>query len=362
VNTKKIKLTLSISVATLILLVILPTIIYNQYVYMRLDTSRFPLEQKWSSRVDAKILELSVTNDGKLVFARTASRLYAIDAQTGQEVWSFTLSYQIDSSPAIAVNENIYIADSKTLWALNQKNGDVIWRQPLSKVNEQVIAASDTAILVCSTSSNVSAYDPKNGSLLWKFPVYWHHEKFYVNKNTIYVPEDGVYAINLPAGQVVREKGTDAVTDSRFYNDIIYYVTTEDIVAFNTQNESEIWRHNLQLSEYGLPKIEVYDKFILVMDMKSVFKLNRDTGKLIWKVSASEPSNPSIIGDDIFVLEEFDKTIRSFQIENGKDTGSLKFSGYQILVADSRQNMVAFGDMLFFVRGNEILGFAPKGK
>ncbi len=361
-NTKKIKLIPSISAAILIFLVALSVVIYEQYVYMRLDTSRFLLEQKWSLRVDAKILELSVTNNGKLVFARTASRLYAIDAQTGQEVWNFTLSYQIDSSPAIAVHEIVYIADSKKLWALNQKNGDVIWRQSLSEVNGRVIAASDTALLVSSTSSDVSAYDPKTGSLLWKFPVYWHHEKFYVDENTIYVPEDGIYAINLSTGQVVREKGTDAVTDSRFYNDIIYYVTTEDIVAFNIQNESEIWRHSLQLSEYGLPKIEVYDKFILVMDMDSVFKLNRDTGKLIWKASASEPLNPSIIGDNIFVLEGFDKTIRSFHIENGKETGSLKFSGYEIFLADSRQNMIAFGDMLFFVRENEILGFAPKGK
>ena len=359
---KKFQQIFSILIIALILAVTLSITIYNQYVYIRLDTKEFPLEQKWSSRVGATILELSGTDNGNLVFARTARALYTFDSKTGQKVWDFTLSYQAVPSPAIASNGIVYATDSKMLWALNQTNGDMIWSQSLSEVNGRVIAASDKVVLVCNTYSDVSAYDAKTGSLLWVFPVYWYHKKFYVGDNTIYIPEDGIYAIDLSTGQVVMEKGTDAITDSDFYNGIIYYVTTSSIVGFNTQDKTEIWRHNLELSRYGLPKLEVYDQFVLVVDMDSIFKLDRYTGDLIWKTSASMPLNPYIIGDDIFVMEGFNKTIRAFQIETGKDTGFLRISGYQIFLADSRQNMVALGNMLVFSRGNELLGFIPKSK
>jgi len=357
---KKYQYIFLIIISVLFLTAILSIFIYYQYVHIRLDVNNFPLEQKWSSRVGAAILEISGVDNGNLIFVRTARALYAFDSETGREVWNFKLSYQAVPSPALASNGIVYVADSKSLWALDQINGIVIWEQSLSDVDGQVISASNKAILVSNTYSNVSAYDAKTGTLLWMFPVYWYHTKFYVNKNIIYIPEDGIYAIDLDTGQVVLEKGLDAVTDSDFYDGIIYYVTPGSVVAFDTQDNTEIWRRDIELSRYGLPILKIQNKYLLVLDMYSVITLNRDTGKPVWKTSVSAPVNPSVVGDTVFVMEGFNRTIRALQIDTGKNTGFLRASGYHLLLVDSRQNMISLDNMLIFSRGNELIGLSPK--
>ena len=357
---KKLQKIFLITITALVLAVIL--FIYNQYVYMELDSSDFPLVQRWSSNLGEKILELSASDEGDLIFVRTVKALYAANSESGQILWRFPLGYQAKTHPAIAKNGIVYIADAKHIWALDQKNGNTIWTQALADPRGKVEDVSDHLIFVNNKNSDIEAYDTKTGSLLWAFPLYWYHPAFYVSENKIYIPETGLVVIDIASGGNTVINRSDSIFDSDIHGDSIYYVTLDNIVAFSTRTETEIWRQRRPFSDNDFPRLDVYDQFIMVEGARSLAIHNSETGVLIWKASISYPISPSFIGDMLFVMGGFDRTIRVFQATTGKDLGQLRTSSYQLLRAPRQQEMIATNNLLVFSRGNELLCFITADK
>jgi outer membrane protein assembly factor BamB len=358
---KKLPRAFSIVLILIILAFAIPKIL-NLYVYIKLDTSNFPLVKKWSSNLSDSILELSATDNGLFVFARTANALYSIDTSTGRVLWHFPLVYQAVTFPAIAKNGFVYIADAKKLWALDQRTGDIVWNQSLSEPRGRVETVTDISIFVNNSNTDIGVYDVKTGSLVWKFPLYWYHPKFYVRENKIYIPQNGLYILDIATGKDAVVNDKDSIFDSVIYNSDVYYATLDNIVAFNTKTGSETWREKRAFSNYDYPRLDINGQFIIVEGAESLTTLNRETGDMIWNTSTSYPMNPSVIGNTIFVMEGYDRIIRAFQITTGKEIGKLRASSYHFLLASNQRDMIAVGNQLIFSRGNELLCFTSANK
>jgi len=338
--------------------------IFDWYVYPALDTSNFPLKQIWLSHLDAPILELSVDDIGLFIFARTAHALYAIDAATGQEIWRFPINNQVVTSPSISHNGIVYIADKKNLWALNQKNGNIIWSQSLLEPRGKVEAVTDFLIFINNRNTDIGSYDAKTGSLIWTFPLYWYHPKYYIRENKIYIPYagSGLYIIDTSTDKQYILNKADSIFDSSLHGNHIYYITLHNIVAFNTKNETETWRRELVFSKNDYPRLGMYEQIIFVEGTESLTALDSKTGDLDWTTSISYPTNPSVIGDTVFVMEGYSRIIRALQIATGKQIGQLRTSSYHFVIADGQRDMIAADNRLIFSRGKEILCFTPINK
>ena len=51
---------------------------------------------------------------------RTGENIIALNVDSGEKLWSFGLSRQVLSSPAISYNGLVFVTDSKALWALDE--------------------------------------------------------------------------------------------------------------------------------------------------------------------------------------------------------------------------------------------------
>lgn len=334
----------------------------NHFAYVPLDTSEFPLSPKWSSYLGGNIVALSSTDNGRLIFARTTGSLYALDSTSGQEVWQFPLSRQVEPSLAIAHNEIVYVADSKKIYALSQKNGSIYWSQFLPESTGQVMGVYDDYILVNNRNFDVRAYNAATGSLLWTFPAYWYHSMAFVSEDKVYIPKNGLYEIDINTGTVITKQKSDAIFDAEVDGELIYYLTSKNVVSYNVQNDLEIWRHEIVLSKYGHPRLKINDRFVIVGDMEFLTVLEKDTGQLIWKVQISEPLNPSIIGENVFVMEGYNRVVRVFRLATGNEIGDLKTSKYHFFLLESRQDMIAVNNLLILSRGKELLCFIDNNR
>lgn len=96
----------------------------NHYLYaMDLESG----EQIWAFKADGAIAGTPALHDGMLYFGTLASTFYAIDAETGTKQWSIETQGWVWGGPLV-YQDAVYLGDlAGNLYALDASNGDEIW-------------------------------------------------------------------------------------------------------------------------------------------------------------------------------------------------------------------------------------------
>jgi outer membrane protein assembly factor BamB len=106
-------------------------------------------------------------------------KVYKINLENGSEIWQFTPEdpipvndINVDSSPALDANGNVYIgSDDNFLYAIN-KNGNKIWSYPTGDNVESTPAVSESRNTVyVEAESTLHAVDKDNGNSLIGWPL-----------------------------------------------------------------------------------------------------------------------------------------------------------------------------------------------
>ena len=136
-----------------------------------------------------------VIHDGKMFVTASYSRVYALDAKTGQKLWKYEHRLPDGIMPCCdVVNRGAALYDNLVIFstldaqlvALDQKTGDVVWKE---KIDDYAAGYSNTAapliaggLLLTGVSGGefgvvgrVEARDPKTGKLVWVRPTVEGH-------------------------------------------------------------------------------------------------------------------------------------------------------------------------------------------
>jgi outer membrane protein assembly factor BamB len=315
----------------------------------------FPLDKLWSQKLGNTIDDLSISENGAMVLVRTRDAIYALDKGQGNIIWKYDISPQAYVSPAVSRNSRIFVADSKSLWALDSESGQVIWSQSLPESGGRIVDVSKERVLVNLVGYYVRAYDTQTGSLLWNIGVGRGFVQAYINDNLVYIPDHGIKAVDIESGKTIWTEGTNTISSSSFSDGIIYYKSGNEIVAFDVKKRTELWSLDLKLG--GSIDLIVNKGFLIIADKNNLFGFDKLDGHLKWRVATDFPQNPSIIDNQIYVLEGFTRKIRVLDIDTGKEVGSLRISFPYLLLAVGRKDMISTSNILLFSRGNEMFAF-----
>jgi len=86
------------------------------------------LKQSWETRLGGKLTS-PVVAEGKLLVASVDSHtVHALDASTGQPVWSFTAGGRVDSPPTIWRGRALFGSADGYVYCLRASDGQLIWR------------------------------------------------------------------------------------------------------------------------------------------------------------------------------------------------------------------------------------------
>ncbi|MGP0173279.1 methanol/ethanol family PQQ-dependent dehydrogenase [Pseudomonas sp. NCHU5208] len=133
--------------------------------------------------------------DGVMYVSASYSRVFAVDARTGRELWQYEARLPDDIRPCCdVINRGVALYDDLVIFgtldaklvALNKDTGKVVWSKRVAdhKAGYSITAAPlvVNGKLITGVSGGefgvvgkIEAYDPKNGQLLWTRPTVEGH-------------------------------------------------------------------------------------------------------------------------------------------------------------------------------------------
>lgn len=123
--------------------------------------------RKWYDRIYAQV-SVAPTVAGDQAFAGTASgTMYAMDAESGDQLWDRKLGGAVEMSPAVDA-EGVIVAAEKTLYKLRRISGDVMWETELEESSESSPVVTDEAIYFGDNGGRILAHDTDDGTKRWE--------------------------------------------------------------------------------------------------------------------------------------------------------------------------------------------------
>ncbi|MBI2169850.1 MAG: PQQ-binding-like beta-propeller repeat protein [Actinobacteria bacterium] len=100
-----------------------------------------------------------------------AGKVYALDAESGNELWRFSTGGAILSAPAVA--NGVLYAGGDAVFALDAESGNELWRFSPDDLYEVSLAMSEGVVYAASSGATgtVFAIDAESGTGLWRFEI-----------------------------------------------------------------------------------------------------------------------------------------------------------------------------------------------
>lgn len=151
-----------------------------------------------------------VISQGKIYFGCADGNVYALDAATGDKLWSFETEDKIWVTPAIDGDTLFVSSFDKKLYALNTNDGSKKWdfKTEIGTTSMTTPLIYQNTVYIGSFDRHFYAIDAGTGSLRWRSEIEgdkWFWTEAVAQNNIIYAPNlDGkVYILNAENGSEV---------------------------------------------------------------------------------------------------------------------------------------------------------------
>jgi len=270
---------------------------------------------KWTKQMD-EIWKCPVVADGKLFVSPTTfsvyQTLYCLDAETGDNLWSYYDGNTMTHCPAYA-NNKIYFGSEHNLCCLDANTGSVIWQNYLgvtqycspTVVNNKVYCGSDI-------NGKLYCLDGDTGNLIWDYDVYpaWRKAPAVYN-DKVFISSDSGYILCLNAnnGDFIWQysmtfPSSPAVTNGKVYVNSYY----EKTYCLDAETGAYIWSQNLGGGTiYPLQNVPVVNGNYVYSNMAfACYCLNAETGSILWSHDEgwSYDNSPIVADGKIYIATD----------------------------------------------------------
>jgi len=266
--------------------------------------------------------------DGKLYFGEgfhddKNCRVFCVDAEKGEEIWSFTTGGQTESSPAVAKGKVYIGAGNEGVYCLDAKSGKEIWKFPPKDYRGRLLRFGGGMLIVgdklyCASGvdrnqakdkgeTTVFCIDAANGKQLWKAPApYPVWSKPIVKDGFAYISTgngdvfDDAQPPDVPGGALLcldadtgkekwRFKTPNGIIESPAVDEGRVYFGCRDgqIYCVGRADGKERWTHFLDSPLIATPVLDIdpSQKSISVFALAAAGKvccLNPQSGDIVW--------------------------------------------------------------------------------
>jgi outer membrane protein assembly factor BamB/ABC-type transport system substrate-binding protein len=291
---------------------------------------------------------VAVAGDGKVFFGTAesgpAGRVYALDAATGSEIWSFPTEGYVEL-PVIDENR-LYFAVALTsgtgkVYCLDASTGSRIWDRPIQDYGASVALAYGEVYVGCghwetSATGCVYCLNVSNGQPIWSFQTYRDITgSISVANGKVYfsASEEGsncvFFALNATNGKQVwnvtryptGEAGKNAVAYGKVFFGIGY--DSRGVYALDEANGNEIWAFPITYSgagDHSNPAggpVVADDKvfFAVGYPNHTFYAVSESDGSVVWnyQLGGSVHSQSSAVANGrVFVADHYDPKLCAF--------------------------------------------------
>lgn len=318
----------------------------NQVYAVNAETGKLA----WQFGADNWIMTDPVIADGKL-FVGSGNRyfvnkhlrgtgkstVYALDAMTGKQLWSYNVGGEAMPTPVYS-NGTVYFATGdRALYALDANTGTLKFKVAVDSYFSMSSPSLDGNLLFVGGAKpfGVYAFDVSKGTVAWKSifdgvylamddcsPAVANGKVFTEGitqsdtNGTTPPPHDVIYALNEKDSSVVWsfDEGAGTLIDDNkcgtpVAQDGVLYASspiTNKFFALDQATGKELWEYKLPAPSRG--GSVVMGNYVVFGDMKAnVYALDRTSGKLVKKVNLGgviAPDGPSIYNGTVYVADQ----------------------------------------------------------
>jgi outer membrane protein assembly factor BamB len=153
------------------------------------------LSVPWNKHGSRKNRTDALLDGTKVIFASLDHRVYALDRQTGKQLWAKDTRAEITGSPALIGATLIVGNRGGVLAALDPATGERVWRATFwgSAVESTAVAGAGTVFYIGSSDlRRITAMDAKDARVLWRTDVYgWAWPRPAVTDKRVYASAIG---------------------------------------------------------------------------------------------------------------------------------------------------------------------------
>ena len=265
-------------------------------------------EVKWQTKLSNTWLMPPMLADGILYTGSGDGVLYALNAETGEQIWSADGFGQLEATGAIAGDKIVTAGFSNLVQAMDQHTGGVLWSfrtdyfvqgSPLI-VNERVILATD---------HKVYALNLESGQLIWETAT--GEEGAFMGPPAY---EDGVIyttggklllALNAETGEEIwRVEKPEMFLGLAVANGSIYVGNWDHyLYAFDQSTGEEKWNFEVDGLFWSAPAVNA--NAIYAGNTDFVYALNSQTGELLWSYQTDSDSvSEPMLADGVVYLSD----------------------------------------------------------
>ena len=327
---------------------------------MELQDGYFPLEPKWSAKMSDKVYAFSTSENG-IVFAQSPYSVNALDASNGKLLWKFLTKGGTSSSSAL--NGIVYVCDKTFLYALKEDDGTKIWERSLLIWNTgTIIDILEGVILLHDSGGLLSAYNTQNGDFLWD--VSTQKGNRYIafidpNHNIVYnFSYFAIQALDALTGKELWQISDNQFASGFYDNGVIFRAYSTGMNAFDIQSKSILWEKQMDTFDSYNAKYISVDKNIIIATPVTMLSIQKTNSMVKWQKNYTDdiPNRPTIIGNQLFIMEGFSRVIRVYDADTGAEIGGLRISP-PVFAAVDREEMTTINNMLIFANGKIVYAY-----
>jgi outer membrane protein assembly factor BamB len=255
--------------------------------------------------------------------------LIALDAQSGDVLWSQFLGGGVFGSPAV-VNGLVYEGSNDTYqYALDAGDGHLEWRAPLETgAGGPPSTVSNGLVYIGGYNSDLYAFDAQTGAQVWTTPVRSYTGGAAVANGVVYVgtnsfPPFHVYAMDAGSGMTLWSRtvgGSDlagGVHGTPTLAGGLLYVAVQDgnVYAFKATTGKLRWTFQMGDSPF-LASPAVANGVLYIGSSDGIFHaLDARTGAELWSYSAGVSINvAAAVADGVVYVGSSDRNLYAFAL------------------------------------------------
>jgi serine/threonine protein kinase/outer membrane protein assembly factor BamB len=254
-------------------------------------------EHLWSYKTNFGIYDAPVVSSGLVYFcaghAENGGKIWALDADTGEAFWSLETDEPLEASP-IVINDIVYIHSQHAVYALNAATGQQYWDITLKAELQGRPMISDNIVYIGTDRGHCYSVDADHGQKRATYAdVGYLYAIFKLDDSTVclFAQNDQLYALDMHTGETYWSLRTELHTTNHveIVNDIAYVSmqgTIENtsarttLFAIDIVTGEQLWITYLR-NEIDAPPLIVNDIIYLITRNQDLFMLDTQQGKRI---------------------------------------------------------------------------------
>lgn len=314
------------------------------------------IERLWATSIgdgnDGYALKLNPAfDDGVIYAAERDGYVFAIDAETGKNIWKEDTDKSLSGGPGVGEGMVLTGTRDGEVVAMDADNGEILWTAQLSSEVLSTPKADLGVVVVRTVDGKVFGLESSSGNRLW---IYEHNVPLLTLRGTSSPQlEDGkaiigfdggtLTALNIldgsrvweikvarPTGRSDLERMVDIDAEPVIEGGVIYVATFQGQVAVVNLDTGQIaWVR--ELSSYAGLNAD-YDRVYLTDEQSEIWALNRYSGDTEWKqdqLKSRTLTAPASMGEYL-IVGDFEGYLHWIDRSDGQLVGRVKMDNSKI--------------------------------